>query len=240
MYEERTYRGKVRAGDLVPFTVVVKETDLLVLADRDLSALVKDEVVTHRHQLEGYISRYPVFFKSLRPVAVGRAAPEVVRRMAAAAEAAGVGPMAAVAGAFAELVGEAVLRESAQAIVENGGDIFIKTGFERVVSVYAGGSPLSGKVGLRIKPADTPLGVCTSSGRVGPSLSLGRAHAACLIARSAALADAAATAVGNVVRVPGDIGKGLEVAQKIDGILGAVVVIEDTLGAWGRVELVKL
>lgn len=240
MFEERTYRGKVRAGDLTPFAVVVKETDLFILADRDLSALVREVVIAHRYQLEGYISRYPIFLTSLVPVGIVPGAPETVTRMAAAADAAGVGPMAAVAGTFSELVGEALLKESSQAIVENGGDIFIKSDVERTVALYAGSSPLSGKVGIRLMPEDTPVGVCTSSGRVGPSLSLGRAHAACIIAKSAALADAAATAVGNAVKRPDDIEAGLAVAQGIKGVLGAVVIMEDRLGAWGKVELVKL
>ena len=239
MFEARTYRERVRADDLVSFSVVVKETDLLVLADKDLSALALKEVLRHRRQLEFYISRRPEFLTSLRPVEIAHGAPDVVSRMARAAEAAGVGPMAAVAGTIAELVVEALLAESGQAIVENGGDIFIKTNIPRVVSIYAGDSPLSHKVGLRIRPLDTSLGVCTSSARVGPSLSFGEAHAACVTAKSAALADAAATAVGNAARGPGGVEKALAVAEGIEGVEGAVVIVGDRLGAWGAVELVK-
>jgi len=240
MFEARTYREKVRPDGLVSFTVVVKETDLFILADSDLSGLALQEVIRHRHQLEHYISKHPEFFRSLRPVQVPAGAPEVVLRMARASEAAGVGPMAAVAGTIAELVGEALLDESAEVVVENGGDIYIKTGRPRVVSIYAGSSPLSEKVGLNIKPEDTPIGVCTSSAKVGPSLSLGRADAACVLSGSTALADAAATAVGNAAKSPDDIEKALAVAGGIPGVLGAVVVVGDRLGAWGKVELVKL
>ena len=240
MYEKRTYREHVRAQDLFSFTVVVKETDLFILADKDLSSLALEEVLRHRHQLESYIARHPEFLHSLSPVRLLPGAPESARRMADAAGLAGVGPMAAVAGAFSELVGEALLAESAQAIVENGGDIFIKTDRERTVSIYAGDSPISGRVGIRIRPADTPMGVCTSSAKVGPSLSLGVAHAACVLSRSTALADAAATAVGNAVKSEGDVEKALAVAQGIKGVLGAVVVSGDKLGAWGQVELVRL
>ena len=240
MYEKRTYREHVRAQDLFSFTVVVKETDLFILADKDLSSLALEEVLRHRHQLESYIARHPEFLHSLSPVRLLPGAPETARRMADAAGLAGVGPMAAVAGAFSELVGEALLAESAQAIVENGGDIFIKTDRERTVSIYAGDSPISGQVGIRIRPEDTPMGVCTSSAKVGPSLSLGVAHAACVLSRSTALADAAATAVGNAVKSEGDVEKALAVAQGIKGVLGAVVVSGDKLGAWGQVELVRL
>lgn len=240
MYEKRVYRETIEASDLVSFSVVVKETDLFILADRDLSNKTLGLVLTHRLQLEQYIHKHPDFLKSLRPVNVPPGAPETASLMAWAAQEAGVGPMAAVAGAFAEITGKALLAESAQVIVENGGDIFIKTDKERVVAVFAGDSPLSGKVGIRIKPADTPIGVCTSSGKVGPSLSLGVAHAACVLAKSAALADAAATAVGNAVKAEGNVERALLVARSIRGVLGTVVISGDKLGAWGQVELVKL
>lgn len=240
MYEQRDYRESVKADDLVSFTVVVKETDLFILAERDLTKLALEVVINHRHQLEGYISRHPDFFRSLVPVRLLPGAPESAVRMAAAADAAGVGPMAAVAGAFAELVGEALLAESSQVIVENGGDIFIKTDRPRVVALYAGDSPLSGKIGINIRPGPKPLGVCTSSGKVGPSFSFGVAHAACVMSESAALADAAASAVGNAVKKEGHVEEALAVSSKIAGVLGAVVISGDKVGAWGSVELVGL
>ncbi|MHB8174313.1 MAG: UPF0280 family protein, partial [Nitrospirota bacterium] len=191
MYEVRTYRDFFQSADLVPFTVVVKETDLFILARTDLSALALETVLSHRHRLESFIEKYPGFRASLQPVKIPSWAPEVARIMAEAGKSAGVGPMAAVAGAFSELVGRALLERSPEVIVENGGDIYINTLRERTVALFAGDSPLSGKVGIKISPGDCPLGVCTSSGKVGPSFSLGVAHAACIIAKSAAFADAA-------------------------------------------------
>jgi uncharacterized protein len=240
MYEERTYRGIVGASGLVSFTVVVKETDLFILADSDLSALAKEVVLRERHRLEGYIERHPEFLGSLAPVDAAQGAPDIVTRMTRAAVLAGVGPMAAVAGAFSEVVGEALLAGSGQVIVENGGDIYIRSDIKRTVAVYAGDSPLSGRVGIAVKPEDTPLGVCTSSGRVGHSLSLGRSHAACIVSASTPLADAAATAVGNLVKGPSDIGRAIEFAKGISGVAGALVIAGDRLGAWGNVELVSL
>ncbi len=240
MFEERAYRGLVEPEGLVRFTVVVKETDLLILAETGLSDLAREVVLKHRHGLENYIARHPEFLSSLVPLEVRTGSPEVVRRMAAAAARAGVGPMAAVAGAFAELVGEALSEFSGEVIVENGGDIYIRSSKPRVVAIHAGDSPLSGRIGINIHPGDTPLGVCTSSGRVGHSLSLGRAHAACVVSASAPLADAAATAVGNRVKVPADIAAAVEFARGIEGVDGVLVVSEDRLGAWGEVELVRL
>jgi uncharacterized protein len=240
MYEVRAYRDFSRPADLVPFTVVVKETDLFILARTDLRELALETVINHRHKLESFIGKYPEFRTSLTPVKIPGGAPEVVRIMASAGEAAGVGPMAAVAGTFSELVGNALMERSAEVIVENGGDIFINTVKERSVALFAGDSPLSGKVGIKVSPGDCPLGVCTSSGKVGPSLSLGLAHAACILAKSAALADAAATAAGNAVKAEGDVKAGLDVAARIEGVLGAVIISGDKLGAWGKVELVEI
>jgi len=125
-------------------------------------------------------------------------------------------------------------------IVENGGDIFLQTKTPRVAAVYAGASPLSGKVGVRISRVGRPLGVCTSSGTVGHSLSFGRAEAAIVVAESAALADAAATALGNRVQTAEDIEPALVWLRGIKGVLGGAVVVGEKLGAWGEVELVKL
>jgi uncharacterized protein len=240
MFEQRFYRDFSRPPDLVPFMVIVKETDLFILAETDLKDLALETVLNLRHRLESFIAKYPGFQSSLVPLAVPDGAPEIARMMAEAASAAGVGPMAAVAGAFAEMVGKELMERSPQVIVENGGDIFIRTGKERNIAIFAGDSPLSGKVGIKVSPGDSPLGVCTSSAKVGPSLSLGVAHAACIISKSAALADAAATAAGNAVKAEGDVKAGLDVAAGIKGVLGAVIISGGKLGAWGKVELVKI
>jgi len=148
--------------------------------------------------------------------------------------------MAAVAGAMAESVGKDLLANSAEVIVENGGDIFIHSARELKVGIFAGKSPLSFRVGLKIPGANHGWGVCTSSGTVGPSLSFGRADAACVLAPSAALADAAATAIGNLVSSSADLPQGLEKAQTIPGLTGVVIIIGDKLGAWGDVELTEI
>jgi hypothetical protein len=160
--------------------------------------------------------------------------------MIAAAAATGVGPMAAVAGALAARVGRHLAPLSPEIIVENGGDIFLAISHPATVALYAGASPLSQRVGLHLDPASSPLGVCTSSGTVGHSLSFGQADAACVLAPNAALADAAATALGNRVRGPDTIAPALEWAAGLPEILGAVIIVGKKLGAWGRVELVPL
>ena len=240
MHEERTYRNLVKTDDLVNFEVIVKETDLLIRAEKDLSGEARQSVLKYRNQLETYIAVHPEFVKSLVPLAEDPYAPGIVREMIRTSAAAGVGPMAAVAGAMAEFVSRDLLKSSSQVIVENGGDLYLATSRERMVGIYAGTSLLSLKVGIAISPEDSPLGVCTSSGTVGPSLSFGKADAVCILSKSAALADAAATAVGNAVREKGDIERGLEVGREIEGVLGALVIIKDRMGVWGKIKLIRL
>jgi uncharacterized protein len=239
-YEPRTYRARMARPGLVGFRVAVKETDLWVLAARDLSPEVRELVIQERQQLEAYIAAHPGFLTALTPWPADPFAPPVVREMIQAAAAAGVGPMAAVAGTLAARVGRQLARLSPEVIVENGGDIFLAITQPATVALFAGASPLSHRVGLTIDPCLSPLGVCTSSASVGHSLSFGRADAACVLAPDAALADAAATALGNRVQGPDTITPALDWVATLPDILGAVVIVGEKLGAWGRVELVPL
>jgi ApbE superfamily uncharacterized protein (UPF0280 family) len=156
-----------------------------------------------------------------------------------AGNAAGVGPMASVAGAIAEAVGRELLTYSPEIIVENGGDIFLKILKNRVVGIFAGNSPLSGKLGIEISAADTPLGICTSSGTVGHSLSYGKSDAVVVLSTSTALADAAATAIGNRVKETVDIDEAIEFGKTITGLKGLVIIKDDKTGVWGDVKLCK-
>jgi len=150
---------------------------------------------------------------------------------------AGVGPMASVAGAIAEFVGKDLLRYSNNVIVENGGDVFIKTRKNLRVGIFAAESALSMKVAIRVLPEETPLGICTSSASVGHSLSFGIADAVCVKSKSALLADAAATFVGNRVKKKENIKRAIEEGLKIEGVLGVVVIAGDAMGIAGNIEI---
>ncbi len=237
MYELRTYRCWVKDDDLIRFEVVVKETDLFIRAEKNLRKKALRACLKHRSRLEKYISQHPEFLNSLQPVRVKAEAPYIVKEMAQAGEEALTGPMAAVAGAIADCVGQELLPFSSEVIVENGGDIFLKVSKKRLVGIYAGDSPLSGRIALEVEPQETPLGVCTSSGTVGPSLSFGRTDAVVVLSKSTALADAAATAIGNLVREEADISRGLELAQRIPGLQGTVIIKGGEMGLWGKVRV---
>jgi ApbE superfamily uncharacterized protein (UPF0280 family) len=239
MYEPRKYRRWIKNRDLVSFRAVVRETDLYISAQSNLKEIAVKSIKKHRKPLEEYIINHPIFLHSLEPYAVEDNAPAIVIDMTNAARIAGVGPMAAVAGAIAEAVGRDMLAYSPEVIVENGGDIFMKSLKKRLVGIYAGGSPFTGKISLEIEAEDTPLGVCTSSGTVGPSLSLGVADAVITLAPSAALADATATAIGNRIMAAADIDKEIEQGDNKYGLIGLVIIKDDRIGLWGRVKLAQ-
>ncbi len=240
MYEKRTYRNFVKTDDLVQFEVIVKESDLLIRAKKNLFREAKEAVIRYRNQIETYIDMNPFFEKSLIPLQEISYVPEIVREMIRSSGLAGVGPMAAVAGAIAEAVSRDLLPLSNEVIIENGGDIYLSTAKERVIGIYAGSSPLSMKIGIVIESGKTPLGICTSSGTVGHSLSFGKADAVCVLSKSGALADAAATAIGNIIQQGKDIRRGLERGKEIAGISGVLIISGEKMGTWGDIRLIEL
>ena len=243
-YVDRGYRSQVAAGDLVSTYVQVKDTDLHILADRNVSDMAGDLALQYRLQVEDYIGKNPHFLHSLVPVSEDGQAPPLIKEMLDATLRAGVGPMAAVAGTIAEYVGRALIKKGCREVmVENGGDIFLQRTSDCRVAIFAGESPLSNRVGVCLRAIQMPVGICTSSGTVGHSLSFGEADSVTVIAGSTALADAAATRLGNEVRRAaggdGGIKKTLEIGQCIEGVRGVVVICNELMGAAGEVELIK-
>jgi ApbE superfamily uncharacterized protein (UPF0280 family) len=240
MREPRFYRHWIKDSGLISFNVAVEQTDLFIRCRRNLKNKALNSVLKHRGSLEAYIGHHPLFQTTLDAYQAESGAPAIVKEMAKASQLAGVGPMAAVAGAIAEAVGRDLLAFSPEVIVENGGDIFLKISKKRLVGIYAGQSSYTQKIALEIMPGETPLGIGTSSGTVGHSLSLGSADAVIGLSSSAALADAAATAIGNIVKNRDDIPKAIEQAHNIEGLRGGVIIVNDQMGVWGRVKIVPL
>lgn len=218
---------------LVSFKVEILETNLLIKAERDLRDEARGIVIRYRSLLEDYIKKDPFFKKTLHPYKIQGDAPSIIKAMSEASLRVGVGPMAAVAGCIAEFVGMELLRYTREVIVDNGGDIFIKIETPRTIGIYAGRSPLSGTLCLEILPGMTPLGVCTSSGTFGHSMSLGKADAVVVLSGSTTLADAAATRICNLIQDEEDIPKGIDEARSIDGVKGVLIIKGNRLGVWG-------
>ncbi len=244
-YVLRSYRTISDTGSLVSCFAKIKETDLHILADRDVSTWAEELALQYRTQIEKYIQQHPEFSGALSPLGLDILAPPIVKAMLSAGMSVGVGPMAAVAGAIAEYVGSGLLKKGCrEVLVGNGGDIYISRNRDCTVGIFAGDSPLSLQVGVRLSGSRMPLAVCSSSGTVGHSLSLGRADSVTVVARSAALADAAATRLGNEVgnAFGGDAGikNALDISRTINEVLGVVVICGEKIGAVGDVELVKI
>ena len=203
--------------------------------------IIIEEIKRVRAALEAYIARHPDFRDSLVPVDVAADAPPVARRMAEAARAAGVGPMAAVAGALAQAAAERALEAGAEeAIVDNGGDVFMVSPRPVVTGVYAAAGRLSGRLAFLVRPEEMPLSLCASSGVMGHSFSRGECELAVAAAANAALADAAATLAANLVSKPEDLANALDTVGKIPGIRGVFVLMGDAVGMNGSLpELVR-
>ena len=238
LYQQRFYRSLCAPADLACFEVKIRESDLLVFAEHDLHVHAYVALAEARRQVERYIERDGQFARALSPHAADVHAPGIVREMSRAGAEWGVGPMASVAGAIAQQVGRALLPESDSVIVENGGDIFLALRRPARLRLYAGEeSPFSGRVLFEVPAFPNGLGICTSSGRVGHSLSLGCADAVVAVAQNAAFADAGATAIANRVHSPEDVAAVVDEVSK-EGMLRAVIIAAgDRIGFWGDIQI---
>jgi ApbE superfamily uncharacterized protein (UPF0280 family) len=218
----------------------IKETIVTVTADEPYHLVCLDSIRRSRAELESYIMEDPFFKITFEPYECAPGAPEVVRRMVRASARAGVGPMAGVAGTIAWLALEDMVEAGCRhGIVDNGGDIALINDRPVVVGIYAGESPVR-DLGLEIMPRDNILGVCTSSGTVGPSISLGSPDAALVISDDVSLADAAATALGNRITDKSSLASAFDFLKDIPGVKGAIGIIGDNMATYGRLpEIVR-
>ncbi|MFH0763171.1 MAG: UPF0280 family protein [Candidatus Omnitrophota bacterium] len=236
-YQRRFYRDWAKAKDLYQSRIVAKETDIYIYTNKALDEkLAEERIRCYRWEIENYIERDRRFLVALKPLEVELSAPAIVKEMAAQSKKAGVGPMAAIAGAVAEFLGRDLLKDGYKdVIIENGGDIFLKTRRSRRVGIYAGRSKLWNNLTLKITPKSTPLGICTSSGTLGHSLSFGSADSVAILSKSAILADAVATATANRINSTKDLKGALDFAKSVSGVLGVVIIMKSNLLSWGKI-----
>lgn len=244
LFKERTYRTQFNTKRYTGFEVSHLETDLWIGVDpnsyrEEMKNVALSKIKSLRATFDEYISIEPFFKKSLKPFNPSEKAPQEAVEMATAAEKAGIGPMSAVAGLFAREVGKEIIRNFSvsEMVIENGGDICVLLKNELILSVFAGESILSERIGLVIPAEKSTLGICTSAGTVGPSLSYGKADAVVVICEDVLLADAFATAFGNKVKTPNDVEKVINQAGKYPEILSLLIICEDKIGIWGDFEM---
>jgi ApbE superfamily uncharacterized protein (UPF0280 family) len=236
--EKRWYRGLTEASDLIFYNVSIKQSDLYIGSSTKQDKLARNVLKEARNKIEYEIQLRHEFLTSYEPLNYFGGSSDIVSWMYEASSRCGVGPMAAVAGATARYVGEKLCEISGQVIVENGGDLFISTEYNRRVAIYAGDSPLSNKLAIKIKPGK--WGVCTSARTIGHSYSSGMADAAVCISNDCALADAAATRLGNSVIDENQLTIGLKDIMNINGIVAAVAIIGDKIAVAGDIELMPI
>lgn len=232
------YRQRMAPTGLVSFEVRHGFSDLWIAATKDLTGWANSQLALLYTDLEKYIMSQPAFRTALAAVSVAKEAPPLVKGMARAGQAAGVGPMASVAGAIAQELAVYLQDWSEQVIIENGGDIVFR-GIPKVkIGVFAGASPFTGRLTLEFISENGELAVCTSSSTVGPALSFGQVDAAIVAANSGYLADAMATALGNRVRQVTEINEALDWAMQVPGVTAALVIMGSTIGIRGAVQVV--
>jgi ApbE superfamily uncharacterized protein (UPF0280 family) len=244
LFEERTYRTQFNTDRFTGFEISYLETDLWIGVDTssfktEMKEVALAKVKTLRDKLDNYIAAEPFFKKSLKPFQPSEIAPPEAVEMAAAAENAGIGPMSAVAGLFAREIGEEIIKNFLveELVIENGGDIYVLLKDELVLSVFAGDSILSERIGLVIPPEKRKLGICTSAGTVGPSLSYGKADAVVVVCENPLVADAFATAFGNKVKKPDEVEKVIKRSENYPEILSLLIICEDKIGIKGDYEM---
>lgn len=223
----------------------IKESNILLKTDEKAFYSAVEAAVKHRADLDGYIKKRPEILWALEPIDCGDDPPPIIERMCTAAKKAEVGPMAAVAGALADLIAEAALKNGASGVlVEDGGELFADGEYSFTVSIGAGYSPISRQIGFKLTPDLYPVGIATSSATVGHALSFGIADAVTVISRNAALADALATAICNATRGSSPteaVEEGIRAARKYEEVKGVLIVVRDKVGLLGEVpELIKI
>ncbi|MFX1454496.1 MAG: UPF0280 family protein [Promethearchaeota archaeon] len=231
---------------------VDKESDITIISDSKKAInRAKRSFKIHRKNLEDYTQINSTFLKSFSPVNVVSNY-KIINLMTDVSSICNVGPMAAVAGALADLMlgvmktkGDNEKGEICKiALVENGGEIAIDSEEPMKIALYAGQNSLNLNIGFLITKEDCPIGIGTSSATVGHAISLGQSDAVTVFAENAALADAAATMVGNAVRgkdIEKSIKRGLEIADKIKGVRATFISREDKVGQIGHLpQLIKI
>lgn len=216
----------------------IKETVVTIISEKEFIEVAKEAIIAHRRELESFIAQDPFFALTLEPYPNRQNVPGIVKRMIDAGSKVGIGPMSAVAGTISQLAVEEMRDAGAtHAIVDNGGDIALINDRPVLIGVYAG---KINDFALKIEPQKLILGICTSSGKIGPSISFGNADSVTVISQNTSLADSAATAIGNIVTDKNSINCAIDNYKQIDGVDGVLIICEDHIATWGRLpEIVR-
>jgi len=235
MYEERKYREWSNSNNLIISNVKEFESDLYILSEINVEEIALKEVRKIRKIIIKYGEENIDFFKSLVPLRIKDSDPKIIKHMKESTKKANVGPMASVAGAINFYLAKKLESICKTLIIENGGDLYIKSNEERIINIYAGKSLFKDKIKIIEKGE---MGICTSSGIMGHSISFGKADAVVVKGKDTLVADAFATSIGNMIKTKEDIEKGLEFAKQ-NNLEGVIIIAFNKIGIWGNIKLVK-
>jgi ApbE superfamily uncharacterized protein (UPF0280 family) len=253
----RGYRDNINKKEYYSFNVCVLESDLYISLPASLKENIRKEIEEKsvrlvrklRENLYKANENIDGFFVSLKPCMYNSEiidrifqdeSKRLINNMLKVSLETETGPMASVAGGISQIIGEMIKSYTDEYIVENGGDIYLSSTKEKTVSVYAGKSDISNKIGIKLKPEKMPLSVCTSSAKIGRSLSMGNADVVTVVAGSAFLADALATQCGNILKKPENIKDAIDYIKNDFDIQGIFIIIEGQIGVWGNIEICKV
>jgi ApbE superfamily uncharacterized protein (UPF0280 family) len=238
--DKSAYRSSVKFNEKYNWRIIYKYSDMFIGCDKDISFRLEKLVREVYDVLESFIRKDKSFRTSLSPVKIREESPLLIKKMCQKATIFNVGPMASVAGAVCDYIAAGVDKYCHRLIIENGGDVFIKSNKDIDIGVFLKNENFKNKIYLKIKAKQTPCGICSSSGSFGHSLSMGKSDLVVVLSKSTISADAAATAIANKIIKPSDIEGTIEYYKKIKDVKGLLIVKDEKLGIWGDIELMYI
>ena len=239
-YTDRSiYRKNISVRGKYSYRVRYRYTDLYITSDRDLSGKLREPVISFYDELEKVISADKRFKESLSPLDIDKDYPPIIKEMCRSSGIFGVGPMATVAGALCDRIAGQFAGECKFLMIENGGDSYIKSNFTVRAALFTGSTYFPDNLNVSIGAGSTPCGLCSSSGRMGHSLSLGESDMVTVMSDTAVMADAAATAIANSIRSTKDVDRAIELYRHHKQVKGLVIIKDNRLAVWGDLRLNK-
>lgn len=238
MYENRFYRNL--SNDKNALEVSYRESDIYLVSEQKYDKnFVKEKIKYYYDKIEKYIRKDPNFFSSLSPLEYDDNAPDIVKDMLSVSSQLNVGPFAAVAGAVSDYLGKSLLKlqESKELIIENGGDIFIKTNKEKEIGLYLGKDFSPQFIKIILSKQKSSFGICSSSSKIGHSLNFGKADLVTVVGSNPIFCDAAATAYSNAIKNQRDIEKLFKKVKKERNIQALLVAYDKKIFLWGNIAL---
>lgn len=202
----------------------------------DLSQFIRRK----RLELEKYILKNPDFLNSLEPLNEKiKTKSDIILLMNKTSKIADIGPMASVAGTISELSLNYLIKNgSKNSIINNGGDIALINNKKIVCGIYSNNETLNNEIAFKLKARKSPLGICSSSSKIGHSISFGQSDSVTIISKSASISDGLATSIGNEIKGTDDedaINNGLEKAEKYkEHFIGGLLIKGENVGTIGK------